>query len=316
MPHRPRAAPGVWRPISLAVLAAVLLNLVGPRVARSTVQESNLGAPLPGWKLARLLEAEELPAVVTGAAAGLLILAHDSPGLAMAFYQPAVTLGEESVPRRLFLRSDVYWQPAESATGSNGRTLRAPSTLAVDAYEYLTHALLLAASDGPVPSSWQEVAAERARELFPEASEESRVVWYLSVTTEFGSHVLSLHHQIKRAFERRRARGRPMEGLCAQRDPARGLFSLWEVALGDGEFRGYALPRRPAPAIDGADAAATASGEEVFEAPPPGFEATRLRLPQQDKKLYLERYLDRRWVGDATTDFASLCGGRALGGAP
>ena len=127
--------------------------------------------------------------------------------------------------------------------------------------------------------------------MMAEVPEPQRLAAYLSAASDFGSHLLSIAHEIGRAERRARGRG---EDLCALLDPPRTLFALWAASVETGAYPGrYSVPSVGGEGADG--------GSMVREV------TTRRGLERRDKELFLAEVLGGVWTGDPAADFGHLC---------
>ncbi len=255
-----------------------------------------------GYLLARQLEGSELaPALVRlrPAAAGSWLVFHRRPSWAMAFYSPpeadlgsvervaeqALLEPERLLPGfelpRIFLFAPYY--------GTRGE-LADLAAVSIDVAENVYHVLLEAYLDRELrdpASAYLGLARQRAAAVMAEVPELQRLAAYLAAAGDFGSHLLSVAHEIARAERRARARG---EDLCALLDPPRTLFGLWAASVERLSYRGrYTV---------------LSAGEEGVG----GRQVTTRRgLEQRDKELFLEHVLGGVWTGDPVVDFGHLC---------
>ncbi len=261
-----------------------------------------------GHLLARQLAGSELmPALdqLLPAAETSWLVFHRQPAWAMAFYSPpeadlgSVERAAEEVlvePERLlpglelpriFLNATYYGSRGEHAD---------LAAVPIDVAENLYHALLDAYLDRQLrepTSTYLGLARTRAGALMAEVPEPQRLAAYLAAASDFGSHLLSIAHEIGRAERRARARG---GNLCALLDPPRTLFVLWVASVETASYPGrYTV----------LSAGEAAGAEEVG----PGIRqvTTRRGLERRDKELFLEHVLGGVWSGDAAADFRHLC---------
>ncbi len=255
-----------------------------------------------GDLLARQLEGSELaPALVRlrPAAAGSWLVFHRRSSWAMAFYSPPEAdlgsveraadevlveperlLSEFELPR-IFLFAPYYGSRDELADLAE---------VSIDVAENVYHALLEAYFDRECrdpASAYLAAARQRTGSVMAEVPEPQRLAAYLAAASDFGSHLLSIAHEIGRADRRARARG---GDLCALLDPPRTLFGLWAASVETASYPGrYAVLSAGEGGLGGRQA------------------TTRRGLERRDKELVLEHVLGGVWTGDPAADFGHLC---------
>lgn len=216
----------------------------------------------------------------------LAIVAHDSRAWSMAFYlAPERSIegasGAGAPPPRLALYGPYYLR---------GLGLRPISDMPVDVAEYLFNALLEAHLDRvetPAGGSVGQWVAARADVVMADVPPPYRREALTDALLAFGSHVLSVAHEIERKAMQRRAAG---STLCGALQREIGLFALWRGMFERGAYNGvYVVPD---PQGRGPGTAYRSAGE----------------LQRKDKQRLVELLFDDRWSGDPMTDFGGrLC---------
>ena len=185
-----------------------------------------------------------------------------------------------AVPRLVLRSSYLEWR------GGLGN-------LPVDLSEYLYNALLdarleTAAASDTEYGKWVDRRAER---LFGEVPADYRRQAYLNAVRDFGSHLLSIAHEIRRSATRAEARGLLPCVLLERKVP---LLKLWEQSVQKGHYTGK-FPRSAT--------SATPQGA-AFRI---DWQETQKGLEPQDKRIFLEKVLGVYWKGSMKRDFAELC---------
>jgi hypothetical protein len=197
-------------------------------------------------------------------------------------------LAEESTPDPGIPRLVLHTVYLEGADGLEN--------LPVDLSENLYSALLEARLEAvALPgTAYGERVGRRAAALFDEVPAEHRRGAYLVAVRDFGSHLLSIAHEVRRAAVRAGARGIAPCVLLERRVP---LLKLWERSLREGRYTG----NYPRPA---AAESTEAQGMAAFRVDWP---ETQRGLEADDKRAFLKEILDIEWRGDMEHDFAELC---------
>ncbi|MEM9293146.1 MAG: hypothetical protein AAGD01_15805 [Acidobacteriota bacterium] len=238
----------------------------------------------------------------------LEVVWHDVESVSPAFFLPSGTevalleswlLSEgrggqagDAPPPRLLLYGPIF--RADAAISPGSPALVAPEELAVDAVEYLFHALIEAYFYLEVPGDTERSAAlkRRADELLAEQPAERRQEAYLQASASFLSHLLAVANQLQRSSALHRQRG---SDLCRHFDRRWSLFRLWDAIFQQERYRARwyrglsegassPIPLQP-------------SGNS-------GWVDTGVDLPTEDKLLLVELFLENAYRGTKEEDLA------------
>lgn len=236
--------------------AALVLAAVFALGAEARAQSSDGRANL---RSLQLVDYEHLPLQpLLPTLESLTLRRHSMPGLALAYYQPALIGGSQNVQdlegtglqaATLWLREGLEASPPGKPAGGalvvtrEGRDELAVLSATPDVAEPLFHALFMARLHRRYEREplFAEGLRRRALKAFgdppsqpSEGQVEDLVAEYIMASASFASHLMVTANEIERAERRRAALGRT--GLCPQWRRQVGLFAQWREAFDAAAF--------------------------------------------------------------------------------
>ncbi|MEM9409424.1 MAG: hypothetical protein AAGA81_25575 [Acidobacteriota bacterium] len=198
----------------------------------------------------RLLEHAHLPLdPLLPLVESLALRRHSMPGLALAYYQPAILGTTKSrelegtglQTASLWLREDLVASPPGGSAGG-ALVVERPFYFELsvldatpDVAEPLFYSLFMARlhqryeREPLFAQGLRDVATGAFGEAAQPADDEDLAAEFIMASSAFASHLMTVANEIERAERRRHAQGR--DGLCAQLRAGAGLFGQWQQAF-------------------------------------------------------------------------------------